>query len=106
MYIKQSLLIIILGHPKVKLFITQAGLQSTDEAITAGVPLVAVPMLGDQWYNAEKYVKFGIGKHLDIETFTEDIFKEAVETVIKDKRFVHLSASCFRNRSKTVKSTT
>ncbi|XP_052741023.1 uncharacterized protein LOC112045603 [Bicyclus anynana] len=77
----------LLKHPKVKLFITQAGLQSTDEAITAGVPLVAIPMLGDQWYNAEKYVKHGIGKQLDIDTLTEELFKNAVETVITDESY-------------------
>ncbi|CAH0713974.1 unnamed protein product, partial [Brenthis ino] len=77
----------LLRHPKVKLFITQAGLQSTDEAISAGVPLVAVPMLGDQWYNAEKYVRHGIGTKLDIKHLTEDEFRSAIETVINDKRY-------------------
>ncbi|XP_045762866.1 UDP-glucosyltransferase 2-like, partial [Maniola jurtina] len=77
----------ILRHPKVKLFITQAGLQSTDEAINAGVPLVAIPMLGDQWYNAEKYVKYGIGKKLDIKSLTAEELKSAVETVIKDYNY-------------------
>nr|XP_034825904.1 UDP-glucuronosyltransferase 2B13-like [Maniola hyperantus] len=76
----------LLRHPKVKLFITQGGLQSTDEAINAGVPLVAIPMLGDQWYNAEKYVKYGIGKKLDIKSLTAEELKSAVETVITDYR--------------------
>ncbi|KPJ00056.1 Ecdysteroid UDP-glucosyltransferase [Papilio xuthus] len=40
----------LLRHPNVKIFITQGGLQSTDEAITAGVPLIGVPILGDQCY--------------------------------------------------------
>lgn len=74
-------------HPNVKLFITQAGLQSTDEAITAGVPVLGIPMLGDQWYNAEKYVKHGIGEKLLIETFNTEIFKSTVEKIIKDKRY-------------------
>ncbi|XP_069355759.1 UDP-glucosyltransferase 2-like isoform X1 [Maniola hyperantus] len=77
----------LLRHSKVKLFITQAGLQSTDEAITAGVPLIAIPMLADQWYNAEKYVKHGIGKQLNLETLTEYILKDAVETVINDESY-------------------
>ncbi|CAH2098384.1 unnamed protein product [Euphydryas editha] len=76
----------LLRHPKMKLFVTQAGLQSTDEAITAGVPLIAIPMLADQWYNAEKYLKHGIGMKLDIGSLTEDQFKHAVETVITDER--------------------
>nr|XP_026497760.1 UDP-glucuronosyltransferase 2B33-like [Vanessa tameamea] len=76
----------LLRHPKIKLFVTQAGLQSTDEAITAGVPLVALPMLGDQWYNAEKYEKHGIGINLQTGTLTEDKLKNAIETVINDER--------------------
>lgn len=76
----------ITGHSKVKLFITQAGLQSTDEAITAGVPLVAIPMLGDQWYNAEKYVRHGIGTKVEIATLTEREFRNAVETVLNNTR--------------------
>ena len=77
---------LITGHSKVKLFITQAGLQSTDEAITAGVPLVAIPMLGDQWYNAEKYVRHGIGTKVEIATLTEREFRNAVETVLNNTR--------------------
>lgn len=43
-------------------------------------------MLGDQWYNAEKYVKHGIGVNLNVRTFSEEEFKNAVEDVIDDKR--------------------
>ena len=76
------------GHPKVKLFITQGGLQSTDEAITAGVPLIGLPMLGDQWFNVEKYVHFKIGVQLDLETLTEEQFSNAITTVVGDDRLV------------------
>ncbi|XP_050356505.1 UDP-glucosyltransferase 2-like isoform X3 [Nymphalis io] len=77
----------LLKHPKVKLFITQAGLQSTDEALTAGVPLIGVPMLGDQWFNAELYVKHNIGIKLSIETLTEETLKKAIETIISNNSF-------------------
>ncbi|XP_041972131.1 UDP-glucosyltransferase 2-like [Aricia agestis] len=77
----------MLKHPNIKLFITQGGLQSTDEAIDAAVPLIGIPMLGDQWYNVEKYVKHNIGLQLDIHTLTEDKFKQAIETVIKDPSY-------------------
>lgn len=73
-------------HPKIKLFITQAGLQSTDEAITAGVPLIALPMFGDQWYNSEKYEYFKIGKKLIMETLTVEHFKNSIESIIRDER--------------------
>ncbi|XP_050356523.1 UDP-glucosyltransferase 2-like isoform X2 [Nymphalis io] len=77
----------LLRHPKVKLFITQGGLQSTDEAITAGVPVIGIPMLGDQWFNVEQYVKFNIGKRLLIETLTKEQLMDSIKTVIDDKSY-------------------
>ncbi|XP_047519726.1 UDP-glycosyltransferase UGT5-like [Pieris napi] len=77
----------LLRHPNVKLFITQGGLQSTDEAITAGVPTIGLPMLGDQWYNLEKHVYFKIGKKLDMETLTEEELETAIHTVINDTSY-------------------
>ncbi|KAJ8727689.1 hypothetical protein PYW07_001808 [Mythimna separata] len=70
----------LLKHPKLKLFITQGGLQSTDEAITAGVPLIGVPILADQWFNVERYEFHKIGVRVDLETLTEDIFRTAITT--------------------------
>ncbi|KAI5632457.1 UDP-glucoronosyl and UDP-glucosyl transferase domain-containing protein [Phthorimaea operculella] len=77
----------LLRHPNVKAFVTQGGIQSTDEAIRAGVPLVGIPMLGDQWYNVEKYVHLKIGVKLDIETLTEEQFRNAITTVIEDDSY-------------------
>ncbi|CAH0715026.1 unnamed protein product, partial [Brenthis ino] len=77
----------LLRHPNVKLFITQGGLQSTDEALTAAVPLLAIPMLGDQWFNAEQYVKFKIGKKLLMETVTEEALFNAIEDILSDNSY-------------------
>ncbi|CAH0697336.1 unnamed protein product [Spodoptera exigua] len=74
----------LLKHPKIKLFINQAGLQSTDEAISAGVPLIAFPMFGDQSYNAERYEFLRIGKKLDLKTLTVQHFTNTIKTVIGD----------------------
>ena len=72
------------GHPKIKLFIFQGGLQSTDEAISAGVPLIGIPMLGDQWFNVERIVQHNIGLGLDMETMTEEDLTGAIDKVIKN----------------------
>ncbi|XP_072946224.1 UDP-glycosyltransferase UGT5-like [Epargyreus clarus] len=77
----------LLRHPKIKLFITQGGLQSTDEAITAGVPVIGIPMLADQWWNSEKYLLHKIGLKLEFGSFTEEEFASAVNTVIEDKSY-------------------
>ncbi|XP_068623994.1 uncharacterized protein [Battus philenor] len=77
----------LLRHPNIKLFITQGGLQSTDEAITAGVPLLGIPMLGDQWYNVEKYVYHKIGLKLIFEDITEDVLKKAIVEVVENESY-------------------
>ncbi|XP_060807725.1 UDP-glucosyltransferase 2 isoform X2 [Amyelois transitella] len=77
----------LLMHPNIKLFITQGGLQSTDETILAGVPAVGIPMIGDQWYNVDRYVDLGIGVRIDIMTMDANVFRKAIDTVINDKRY-------------------
>ncbi|XP_063369085.1 UDP-glucosyltransferase 2-like [Cydia amplana] len=77
----------LLRHPKVKLFITQGGLQSTDETITGGVPVIGIPMIGDQFYNVDKYVIHKIGKKLCLEDLTEDTLKSGIKDVIGDKSY-------------------
>ncbi|CAH0598231.1 unnamed protein product [Chrysodeixis includens] len=77
----------LLKHPNIKLFITQGGQQSTDEAITAGVPMIGVPLLSDQFYNVERYEYLKIGIRMDLDTVTEDSFKAAVNKVIGDDSY-------------------
>ncbi|KOB73229.1 Glycosyltransferase 2 [Operophtera brumata] len=59
---------------------------STDEAITAGVPLIGMPMLADQFYNVEQSVLHEVGVRVDMDTLAEDTFLNAINTVIDDKR--------------------
>ncbi|CAB3245073.1 unnamed protein product [Arctia plantaginis] len=79
----------LLRHPKIKLFITQGGLQSTDEAISAGVPLIGIPMLADQWYNVQKYVYHGIGEELDFETLTEEQLTNTIYKILTNESYRH-----------------
>nr|WEU75335.1 uridine diphosphate-glycosyltransferases 33AP3 [Glyphodes pyloalis] len=77
----------LLRHPKVKLFITQGGLQSTDEAITAGVPLIGIPILGDQKFNVEQYIHFRIGERVEIESITEENLSTAINKILQDESY-------------------
>lgn len=77
----------ILGHPNIKLFITQAGLQSTEEAIYNQVPLLALPFIGDQPFNAKKINQLGIGLNLDFGTLEKDVFKNAILDVIQNPKY-------------------
>ncbi|XP_026735616.1 UDP-glucuronosyltransferase 2B17-like [Trichoplusia ni] len=77
----------LLKHPNVKLFITQGGLQSTDEAIVSGVPLLGMPLMVDQWFNVERYVSLKIGLRVDLEDVTEEKFKNAIIEVITNDSY-------------------
>ncbi|KAL0810778.1 hypothetical protein ABMA28_010095 [Loxostege sticticalis] len=77
----------LLRHPNIKLFITQCGLQSTDEAITAGVPLLGMPVFADQPFNAEQYIFHGIGVRVDIETVTEEKLNEGINKILQDDSY-------------------
>ncbi len=44
----------VLAHPAVKLFVTQSGINSLYEAAYNAVPMVSVPIIGDQINNAAK----------------------------------------------------
>lgn len=41
----------ILAHPKVKAYVSHGGLLSTTEAVYHGVPIVGMPIFGDQRMN-------------------------------------------------------
>ncbi|CAF4891859.1 unnamed protein product [Pieris macdunnoughi] len=77
----------LLRHPKIKLFITQGGLQSVDESIDARVPMVGVPILWDQFYNVHKIAELQIGVMCDVQTVSEEQFRNAVVDVLTDKRY-------------------
>ena len=50
----------VLSHTDV--FLTHCGMNSVNEALTLGVPMVAMPFLNDQITNAKRIVELGLGK--------------------------------------------
>lgn len=77
----------VLNHPNVKLFISQAGLQSTEEAIVSKVPILAIPFIFDQHYNAKRIEELGIGRLLNFETLNKENFKDNIVDLITNPRF-------------------
>ena len=76
--------ILILEHENVKAFVTHGGLMSTLEAIHYAVPMVGLPLFGDQKYNMEIYESKKIAVSLDYHNITEEKLTSALNTVLKD----------------------
>lgn len=73
------------GHPNVKLFITQGGLLSTQEAVNCGVPMILLPQFGDQHYNAAALVRSGVAISLRLRTLSAKTLSDAFKKLLSDE---------------------
>ncbi|KAK9892164.1 hypothetical protein WA026_018366 [Henosepilachna vigintioctopunctata] len=77
----------IMGHPNLRVFVTQGGLQSSEEAISNGVPMVVIPFLGDQPMNAKILSKKGIAETIIPSSLTGDILRDTILKVAGDEKY-------------------
>ncbi|XP_029729225.1 UDP-glucosyltransferase 2 isoform X1 [Aedes albopictus] len=77
----------VLAHPNVKLFVTQGGQQSMEEAVDRQVPMVVIPFNFDQFGNGDKIVERGIGKSIWMENLSTDSLLSAIVEVIGNKKY-------------------
>lgn len=74
------------AHPKIRLFIYQGGLQSTEEAVYNAVPLIGIPVIADQYYNVRKMVSLGVAKELIFQNISREIVNASIIDILNDKR--------------------
>ncbi|CAG9832209.1 unnamed protein product [Diabrotica balteata] len=74
-------------HPNVKLFITHGGLLSNLEAIHYGVPVLTLPIFGDQRMNAAKANAGGFGVSVTFSTMTEEVLSKALNEILTNKKY-------------------
>jgi glucuronosyltransferase len=72
----------LLGHKNIKLFITHCGNNGNSEAVYHGVPMLAMPVLGDQFTNADRVEFLGHGRRLSITKFTSDQLYETIDSIL------------------------
>ncbi|KAK5643196.1 hypothetical protein RI129_007041 [Pyrocoelia pectoralis] len=75
----------ILSHPNVKAFITHGGIFGISEALHCGVPMIIIPMFGDQHGNAKSVEENGGGIYLSYENLSEEVIYDALTTVLDPK---------------------
>ncbi|KAG0715203.1 2-hydroxyacylsphingosine 1-beta-galactosyltransferase [Chionoecetes opilio] len=76
----------ILGHSKLRLFITHGGRLSTQEATYHGVPVLGIPVALDQHYNMRMVQQEGCGCFLHWEDLTYGNLRDHILHVISDAR--------------------
>ena len=76
----------VLAHPNIKLFISHCGLGGVVEAKYHAVPIVGLPLFGDQPGNAAKIEDEGWAVILDIVTIKETILKDAIKEVLNNPK--------------------
>ncbi|XP_053511186.1 UDP-glucuronosyltransferase 1A10 isoform X5 [Artibeus jamaicensis] len=77
----------LLGHPKTRAFITHSGSHGIYEGICNGVPMVMLPLFGDQMDNAKRMETRGAGVTLNVLEMTSEDLANALKTVINDKSY-------------------
>ncbi|XP_035737138.1 UDP-glucuronosyltransferase-like isoform X3 [Vespa mandarinia] len=77
----------VLQHPNAKAFITHGGLMGTQEAISCGVPMIGVPIFGDQFSNVANYVKKNIAIKLDYENLSQDDMDAALNEILNNSTY-------------------
>lgn len=77
----------ILAHPNVRVFITHGGLLSTMEATFHGVPLIGIPIFGDQTLNMAKTEKAGYGVTVEYIHLSETTISRALNEVLNNKKY-------------------
>ncbi|KAF7265897.1 hypothetical protein GWI33_020643 [Rhynchophorus ferrugineus] len=79
----------ILRHPKVKLFINQAGIQSLEEAIYFSVPIIAIPIYADQENNAKRLQQKGVLKRILLKPeLNSTHLKETIVDMMQNKLYI------------------
>ncbi|XP_053219935.1 UDP-glucuronosyltransferase 1-6-like isoform X4 [Podarcis raffonei] len=77
----------LLAHPKARAFITHAGSHGVYEGICNAVPMVLMPLFGDQMDNAKRMESRGAGVTLNVVEMTSKDLSDALKAVIYDKKY-------------------
>ncbi|KAJ8668910.1 hypothetical protein QAD02_000169 [Eretmocerus hayati] len=77
----------VLKHPNVKGFMTHGGLMSVQESIHYGVPMIAIPLGGDQHQNVAACVKRHISIKIDVQDISGESLTDALNKIVKDPSY-------------------
>ncbi len=77
----------LLSDSRVRAFITHSGINSAYESAYHGVPVIAIPLFGEQSFQATKIVRAGLAIRLDIRSLTESSLRNAILDVACEQHY-------------------
>ncbi|KHN88814.1 UDP-glucuronosyltransferase 1-2, partial [Toxocara canis] len=77
----------LFAHPKLSAFVTHGGQNSVTESTHAGIPMICVPLFGDQMRNAKMAEKRNVALIVDKKEITADRLTVAVRTVLYNQTY-------------------
>ncbi|XP_051924533.1 UDP-glucuronosyltransferase 3A1-like [Hippocampus zosterae] len=86
----------LLGHDKVRLFITHGGQNSLLQAVYHAVPVLGIPLFGDQFDNVVRAEAKGLGLAISPTRITGKLLSSTIQTVIRNVSFKSAALSISR----------
>ncbi|KHJ80690.1 hypothetical protein OESDEN_19631, partial [Oesophagostomum dentatum] len=75
------------AHPRLKLFIMHGGVNGLMEAMIRGVPVVIIPIFGDQFRNGRAAEKRGTGKVILKQDLNEQTIRKTVMEILENESY-------------------
>jgi hypothetical protein len=77
----------LLGHVKTKLFISHCGKNGQYEALYHGVPILCLPIYGDQPYNSERVTVKELGLSADMREASADELADMMKQIVYESKY-------------------
>ncbi|CAL7934259.1 unnamed protein product [Xylocopa violacea] len=77
----------VLNHPNVKCFFGHGGLLGITESVKSGVPMILLPLFGDQFTNAKAVERRGFAMLLDFTQLTEENIRHAIDELFNNTKY-------------------
>ncbi|XP_037337309.2 UDP-glucuronosyltransferase 3A1-like [Pungitius pungitius] len=86
----------LLGHKKARVFVTHGGQNSLFQAVYHAVPVLGIPLFGDQFDNMVRATTKGLGLTIKPTHITRELLSSTIQTLTQDIRFKSSALSLSR----------
>uniref|UniRef100_A0A9J2PIP0 glucuronosyltransferase n=1 Tax=Ascaris lumbricoides TaxID=6252 RepID=A0A9J2PIP0_ASCLU len=77
----------LLAHPNLRAFVSHGGMNSVAESTHAGIPIVCIPLFGDQMRNAKMIERRNVAYIIDKNNLTKHSLSHALNAVLFDPSY-------------------